>query len=292
MPAERAPAERGIGESAALRWLIVLLAVAIAAIMLLLPLLVVFANGLSHGLGFAAAALAAPDARAAIELTLLVAAITVPLNTIFGLCAAWSVAHFRFPCRRLLVTLIELPFAVSPVVAGLIYVLIFGLQGWFGPFLAAHDIQIIFALPGIVLATLFVTLPFVARGVIAQMEAQGVEEEEAALTLGADGWQLFRRVTLPKIRWSLLYGVLLCNARAMGEFGAVSVVSGHIRGLTNTMPLQIEILYNDYNLPAAFAVAALLAAMALATIVLRMALEWRHRRAVARGADAVWLRAA
>jgi len=292
MPAERAPAERGIGESAALRWLIVLLAVAIAAIMLLLPLLVVLANGLSHGLGFAAAALAAPDARAAIELTLLVAAITVPLNTIFGLCAAWSVAHFRFPCRRLLVTLIELPFAVSPVVAGLIYVLIFGLQGWFGPFLAAHDIQIIFALPGIVLATLFVTLPFVARGVIAQMEAQGVEEEEAALTLGADGWQLFRRVTLPKIRWSLLYGVLLCNARAMGEFGAVSVVSGHIRGLTNTMPLQIEILYNDYNLPAAFAVAALLAAMALATIVLRMALEWRHRRAIARGADAVWLRAA
>jgi len=292
MPAERAPAERGIGESAALRWLIVLLAVAIAAIMLLLPLLVVLANGLSHGLGFAAAALAAPDARAAIELTLLVAAITVPLNTIFGLCAAWSVAHFRFPGRRLLVTLIELPFAVSPVVAGLIYVLIFGLQGWFGPFLAAHDIQIIFALPGIVLATLFVTLPFVARGVIAQMEAQGVEEEEAALTLGADGWQLFRRVTLPKIRWSLLYGVLLCNARAMGEFGAVSVVSGHIRGLTNTMPLQIEILYNDYNLPAAFAVAALLAAMALATIVLRMALEWRHRRAVARGADAVWLRAA
>jgi sulfate transport system permease protein len=291
-PDRRAPSHRGIGETARLRRLIVAATVAIAAIMLLLPLVVVFVQGLSQGWRFAAAALADPDARAAIRLTLLVAAITVPLNTLFGLSAAWCVSHFRFPGRRLLVALIELPFAVSPVVAGLIYVLIFGLQGWFGPFLTAHGIKIIFALPGIVLATLFVTLPFVARGVIAQMQAQGSEEEQAALTLGADGWQVFRRITLPKIRWSLLYGVLLCNARAMGEFGAVSVVSGHIRGLTDTMPLHIEILYNDYNLPAAFAVAALLACMALATIALRMALEWRHRRALARGAAAGWLRAA
>lgn len=280
-------AERLIGESAALRWGLIVAAVAVVTVVLLLPLLVVFVQAASSGLMFLLDALSEPDARSAIRLTLLVAAIAVPLNTVFGLASAWCVTRFRFPGRALLILLIELPFSVSPVISGMLYVLLFGLQGWLGPFLSEHGIQIIFAVPGIVLATVFVTLPFVARQLMPLMQAQGVEQEEAALTLGADGWQMFTRVTLPRVRWALIYGVLLCNARAMGEFGAVSVVSGHIRGFTNTMPLHIEILYNEYNLPAAFAVASLLACMALATIGLKMLLEWRNRVAVARGAAAV-----
>jgi sulfate transport system permease protein len=219
-----------------------------------------------------------PDALAAIKLTVLVAAIAVPANLIFGVAAAWAIAKFEFNGKSVLITLIDLPFAVSPVVSGLIYVLMFGLQGWFGPWLQAHDIKIIFAVPGIVLATVFVTFPFVARELIPLMQAQGSEEEEAARVLGASGWQMFWRVTLPNIKWGLLYGVILCNARAMGEFGAVSVVSGHIRGSTNTMPLYVEILYNEYHFAAAFAVASLLASLALVTLVLKSLVEWKARR--------------
>jgi len=221
------------------------------------------------------------DARESIKLTLIVAAISVPLNTIFGIAAAWAVAKFQFRGKTALIALIELPFSVSPVVSGLVFVLLFGAQGWFGPWLERHDIRIIFALPGLVLATLFVTFPFVARQLIPLMSAQGSADEEAALTLGASGWQAFWRVTLPNIRFGLLYGVLLCNARAMGEFGAVSVVSGHIRGETNTMPLQVEALYNDYDFVAAFAVASLLALLALVTLALKSALEWRYREELA-----------
>ena len=220
-------------------------------------------------------ALTDPMALAAIKLTLLVALITVPLNTVFGVAAAWAIAKFEFPGKNLLTTLIDLPFSVSPVVSGLIYVLLFGMQGWLGPWLAEHGIKLIFAVPGIVLATIFVTVPFVARELIPLMQAQGGEEEEAALVLGASGWQTFLHVTLPNIRWGLLYGVILCNARAMGEFGAVSVVSGHIRGATNTIPLHVEILYNEYNSAAAFAVASLLAMLALVTLALKSGLEWR-----------------
>jgi sulfate transport system permease protein len=281
--------ERSIGEPGGARAAVIAAAVAIAAVMLLMPLLVVFTEALSKGWPRLVDTLTEPDALAAIRLTLLVAAIVVPLNTAFGLAAAWCVSHFRFPGRQLLITLIELPFSVSPVIAGLIYVLMFGLQGVLGPWLWAHDIKVVFALPGIVLATAFVTLPFVARQVAPLMQAQGVDEEEAALTLGASGWQVFRRVTLLKVRWALLYGILLCNARSMGEFGAVSVVSGHIRGFTNTMPLHVEILYNEYNLAAAFGMASLLALMAIATIGVRMLLEWRHRRSVSLGAEAVWV---
>ena len=219
-----------------------------------------------------------PDALAAIRLTLLAAAIAVPLNLVFGVAAAWAIAKFEFRGKSLLITLIDLPFAVSPVISGLIFVLLFGLQGWFGPWLAAHDIKIIFAVPGIVLATMFVTFPFVARELIPLMQEQGNDEEEAALALGASGWQTFWRVTLPNIKWGLLYGVILCNARAMGEFGAVSVVSGHIRGQTNTMPLHVEILYNEYNFAAAFAVASLLALLALVTLVLKSLVEWKGVR--------------
>ncbi len=280
---------RDIGEAAWARWALVLATLAVIGVMLVLPLLVVFTEALRKGWDFALASFADPDAAAAIRLTLLVAAIVVPLNTVFGLAAAWCVVHFRFPGRALLVVLTELPFAISPVISGLIYVLMFGLQGWFGPFLAAHGIRIVFALPGIVISTLFVTLPFVARQLMPLMQAQGVAEEEAALTLGAGGWDILRRITLPKIRWALLTGMLLCNARAMGEFGAVSVVSGHIRGLTDTMPLHIEILYNEYNLPAAFAMAALLSLLACVTILARMALEWHGERTLARGAVAVWI---
>ena len=279
--------DRGIGEPIWLKRLAVIGTVAVITVMLILPLAVVFTEAAAKGRAFLLDALTDPDALAAIRLSLLVAAIVVPINTVFGLAAAWAVSHFRFAGRGLLVAVMELPFAVSPVVSGLIYVLMFGLQGWCGPWLAAHNIHIIFAVPGIVLSTLFVTLPFVARQVAPLMQSLGVAEEEAALTLGASPWQMFRRVTLPKIRWALLTGMLLCNARAMGEFGAVSVVSGHIRGLTNTMPLHIEILYNEYNLAAAFGMAALLAAMAIATIVLRMALEWQHRRSLARGTAAM-----
>ena len=263
------------------RHLLIAAALAFIALFLVLPLAAVFTAALEKGLEAYTAALVEPDALAAIRLTLLVAAISVPLNIVFGIVAAWSIAKFDFPGKSLLVTFIDLPFSVSPVVAGLIYVLMFGAQGWFGPWLAEHDIQIIFAVPGIVLATVFVTFPFVARELIPLMSEQGRDDEEAALSLGASGLQTFLRVTLPNIRWGLLYGVLLCNARAMGEFGAVSVVSGHLRGLTNTMPLHVEILYNEYNFVAAFAVASLLALLALVTLVLKSIVEWRfayHRR--------------
>ena len=245
------------------------------ALFLLLPLVAVFTEALAKGFGPYFAAIAEPDALSAIKLTLLVAAISVPLNVVFGIAAAWAIAKFDFPGKSLLITFIDLPFSVSPVVAGLIYVLLFGAQGWLGPWLMEHDIKIIFAVPGIVLATIFVTFPFVARELIPLMTEQGRDDEEAALSLGAGGLQTFLRVTLPNIRWGLLYGVLLCNARAMGEFGAVSVVSGHLRGITNTMPLHVEILYNEYNFVAAFAVASLLALLALVTLVLKSIVEWR-----------------
>jgi len=249
--------------------------------MLLLPLGAVLDEAFKKGWQLWLAAVTEPDARASIKLTLLVAAIAVPLNTVFGVAAAWAIAKFDFRGKTSLVALIELPFSVSPVVSGLVFVLLFGAQGWFGPWLQDHDIGIIFALPGLVLATVFVTFPFVARQLIPLMSAQGRTDEEAALTLGASGWQTFWRVTLPNIRFGLLYGVLLCNARAMGEFGAVSVVSGHIRGETNTMPLQVEALYNDYDFVAAFAVASLLTLLALVTLALKSALEWRHRDEIA-----------
>jgi sulfate transport system permease protein len=245
------------------------------SLFLLLPLAVVFIEAFANGVSAYWAALVEPDARSAIALTLTVAAIAVPANIVFGLAAAWAIAKFRFPGKSFLITLIDLPFSVSPVVAGLIYVLLFGAQGLFGPLLSAHHLEIIFAVPGIVLATIFVTFPFVARELIALMEDQGTVDEETALSLGASGITTFLRVTLPNIKWALLYGVLLCNARAMGEFGAVSVVSGHIRGKTNTMPLHVEILYNEYNITAAFAVASLLALLALVTLVLKTLLETR-----------------
>jgi len=242
-------------------------------------LFAVFAEALRKGWSVYFAALVEPDAIASIKLTLFAAAISVPLNLVFGIAAAWAIAKFEFRGKQLLITLIDLPFSVSPVIAGLVYVLMFGAQGWFGPWLQAHDIKIVFAVPGIVLATMFVTFPFVARELIPLMEAQGREEEEAAIVLGASGWQTFWRVTLPNIKWGLLYGVILCNARAMGEFGAVSVVSGHIRGLTNTMPLHVEILYNEYNFAAAFAVASLLALLALVTLVIKTWVELRLENA-------------
>jgi sulfate transport system permease protein len=266
----------GLREPPAAKALLILAAIAYVALMLLLPLGAVLFEALRKGLQVWAAAIGDPDARSSIRLTLIVAGISVPLNTIFGIAAAWSVAKFDFRGKTALVALIELPFSVSPVVSGLVFVLLFGAQGWFGPWLQAHDIHIIFALPGLVLATVFVTFPFVARQLIPLMASQGRADEEAALTLGASGWQTFWRVTLPNIRFGLLYGVLLCNARAMGEFGAVSVVSGHIRGETNTMPLQVEALYNDYDFVAAFAVASLLALLALVTLALKSALEWRY----------------
>ncbi|MBL8660454.1 MAG: sulfate ABC transporter permease subunit CysW [Rhodospirillales bacterium] len=260
-----------------LRWLLVIVALAFLLLFLLLPLVIVFRQALHAGLAAYVAAIVEPDALAAIRLTLVTALIAVPLNTVFGVVAAWAIAKFEFTGKSLLITLIDLPFSVSPVIAGVIFVLVFGANGWFGPWLAAHDVQIIFAVPGIVLATVFVTFPFVARELIPLMQEQGKEEEEAALSLGASGWQAFWRVTLPNIKWGLLYGVLLCNARAMGEFGAVSVVSGHIRGLTNTMPLHVEILYNEYNFVAAFAVASLLAFLAVVTLVIKAVLEHRFR---------------
>ncbi len=262
-------------EPAWVRWTLISLALVFLTGFLVLPLAVVFSQAFSKGWSVYASALVESNALAAIRLTLLVAAISVPLNLVFGLSAAWAIAKFDFSGKSLLITLIDLPFSVSPVVSGLIYVLMFGLQGWFGGWLADHDIKIIFAVPGIVMATIFVTFPFVARELIPLMQAQGTDEEEAAIVLGASGWQTFWRVTLPNIKWGLLYGVILSNARAMGEFGAVSVVSGHIRGLTNTIPLHVEILYNEYNSAAAFAVASLLALLALVTLALKSFLEWR-----------------
>jgi sulfate transport system permease protein len=263
------------------RAVLIATALAFLGIFLLLPLLAVFVEAFRQGLGAYLAGITEPDALTAIRLTLLVAAIAVPLNLVFGVAAAWAIAKFEFKGKSLLTTLIDLPFSVSPVIAGLIYVLLFGAQGLMGPWLAEHDIKIVFAVPGIVLATIFVTFPFVARELIPLMQEQGTEEEEAARMLGAGGLQIFLKVTLPNVKWGLLYGVSLCNARAMGEFGAVSVVSGHIRGLTNTMPLHVEILYNEYNFVAAFAVASLLTLLALLTLVLKVALEWRAKRASA-----------
>ena len=258
-----------------------LVAVGFIGLFLVLPLVSVFSQALSQGVGAAIAAISEPDALSAIRLTLLVALIAVPLNAVFGIAASWAIAKFDFRGKGFLTTLIDLPFSISPVVSGLIYVLIFGLQGWFGQTLRDHDIMIIFALPGIVLATMFVTFPFVARELIPVMIDQGRDEEEAAVSLGASGFQTFLRVTLPNIKWGLLYGVLLCNARAMGEFGAVSVVSGHIRGLTNTMPLHVEVLYNDYQFVGAFTVASLLALLAIVTLTLKSLLEWRFADEIA-----------
>jgi sulfate transport system permease protein len=271
-----APTPRANRDPAWARWLLTAVALAFLAFFLVLPIVVVFAQAFAKGGAYFLAAVREPDALAAIRLTLLTVAIVVPANVVFGVAAAWAISKFKFTGKSLLTTLIDLPFAVSPVIAGLIYVLIFGAQGWFGPWLIAHNIRVIFAVPGIVLATTFVTFPFVARELIPLMQAQGTDEEYSAVTLGASGWQTFWRVTLPNIRWGLFYGVILCNARAMGEFGAVSVVSGHIRGETNTMPLHVEILYNEYNIAGAFAVASLLALLALATLVVKSAVEWRQ----------------
>lgn len=263
------------------RWLLIAVAVGFLLLNLALPLAAVFFEAFRKGVEAYWSSIVEHDAIAAMKLTLLVAAIAVPLNVVFGVSAAWAITKFDFRFKSMLITLIDLPFSVSPVVSGLVYVLLFGLQGWMGHWLKDQNVQIIFAVPGIVLATIFVTFPFVARELIPLMQEQGRDEEEAALSLGANGWQTFSRVTLPNIRWGLLYGVLLCNARAMGEFGAVSVVSGHIRGLTNTMPLHIEILYNEYNFVAAFAVASLLAGLALVTLGLKTLLEWRYRDEIA-----------
>ena len=259
-------ARKGLTEPLWVRLLFTSVALLFLGLFLFVPLAAVFSQAFEKGAGAYMAAIREPDALASVRLTLITAAISVPLNLVFGVAAAWAIAKFRFPGKSLLITLIDLPFSVSPVISGLIYVLLFGLQGWLGPWLDAHDIKIVFAVPGIVLATIFVTFPFVARELIPLMQAQGNDEEEAALVLGASGLQTFFRVTLPNIKWGLLYGVILCNARAMGEFGAVSVVSGHIRGVTNTIPLHVEILYNEYNYAAAFAVASLLALLALLTL--------------------------
>jgi sulfate transport system permease protein len=258
------------------RALLTLAAVAFLIVFLLLPLTAVFVEAFRQGAGAYFDAIRQDEARSAIWLTVLVAAIAVPVNLVFGIAAAWVMARFEFPGKTLLGAFIDLPFSVSPVISGLVYVLLFGAQGWFGPWLEAHGVSIIFAVPGLVLATMFITLPFVARELIPLMQAQGNEEEEAARVLGANGWQMFFRVTLPNIRWALLYGVLLCNARAMGEFGAVSVVSGHIRGLTTTIPLEVEMRYNEYDYVGAFAVASLLALLALLTLAIKTVLEWRY----------------
>lgn len=274
--------QRGAEESPAVKWLLIGIAVAFCLVFLLLPLANVFVQAFSRGWHYYVSALSHPDSLFAIKLTLVVAAICVPLNVIFGLAAAWAVAKFEFRGKPLLITLIDLPFSVSPVVAGLMFVVLFGLQGFFGQWLDSHEIKIIFAVPGIILATVFITFPFVARELIPVMQATGVEQEEAALTLGANGWQTFWKVTLPSVKWGLIYGIILCNARAMGEFGAVSVVSGHIAGQTNTMPLQVEKLYNEYDAAGAFAIASLLALLALFTLGIKTFLEWRQAREFAR----------
>lgn len=265
-------------ETPAVRWTLTLVALGFIALFLVLPLVAVATEALRKGWSAYFSALLEPDAWEAIKLTLIAAGIAVPLNLVFGVAAAWAIAKYEFRGKAFLTTLVDLPFSVSPVVSGLIYVLLFGAQGWIGPWLMEHDIKIIFAVPGIVLATVFVTFPFIARELIPLMQAQGNEEEQAAIVLGANGWQTFWHVTLPNIKWGLLYGVILCNARAMGEFGAVSVVSGHIRGQTNTIPLHVEILYNEYQSAAAFAVASLLAVLAVVTLVLKTFAEWKHER--------------
>ena len=267
--------ERATSETALTRAVLIAIALLFLAAVLFLPLVTVFMEALRKGWGTLFESFSDPDTLAAVRLTLIVAAIAVPFNAIVGLAASWAIAKFEFKGKNLLLTLIDLPFSISPVISGLVFVLLFGAQGWLGPWLVSHDIQIIFAVPGIVLATVLVTFPFVARELIPLMQSQGTSEEEAALMLGASGWYTFFKVTLPNVKWALLYGVLLCNARAMGEFGAVSVVSGHIRGLTNTMPLHIEILYNEYNFVGAFAVASLLACLALFTLLAKSLLEWR-----------------
>jgi sulfate transport system permease protein len=278
------PQHNNVLEPAWVKVALITVALIFLTLFLFVPLVSVFTEALKKGWETYLTAITEEDARSAIKLTLITAAIAVPLNLVFGVAASWCIAKFEFKGKSLLLTLIDLPFSVSPVISGLIYVLLFGAQGWFGPWLQAHDIKILFAVPGIVLATIFVTFPFVARELIPLMQAQGSEEEEAAIVLGASGWQTFFRVTLPNIKWGLLYGVILCNARAMGEFGAVSVVSGHIRGETNTVPLQVEILYNEYNFAAAFAVASLLALLALVTLALKTFIAWRLNEDVA-GAD-------
>lgn len=278
-------AKAGTTEAAWVRYTLIGLALAFVLLFLVLPLAAVFAEALRKGFGAYLEGLREPDAWSAIKLTLITAAIAVPLNLVFGVAAAWAIAKYEFRGKAFLTTLVDLPFSVSPVVAGLVYVLMFGANGWFGPWLAAHDIKIIFAVPGIVLATVFVTFPFVARELIPLMQAQGTEEEQAAIVLGATGWQTFWHVTLPNIKWGLLYGVILCNARAMGEFGAVSVVSGHIRGQTNTIPLHVEILYNEYQSVAAFAAASLLALLALVTLVIKSVAEWKHEQQMKAAAD-------
>jgi sulfate transport system permease protein len=268
-----AAAPTGLTEPRVVRWSLIGLALGYLGVFLVVPLLAVFVKAMGKGVAVYWSAISDPAALAAIQLTVVAAAIAVPLNVLFGLIASWAVAKFEFPGKHLLITLIDLPFSVSPVISGMIFVLLCGRQGVLGPWLAGHEIKIVFALPGIVLATIFVTFPFVARELIPLMQAQGTDEEEAALTLGANGWQTFWRVTLPSVKWGLLYGVILCNARAMGEFGAVSVVSGHIRGLTNTIPLHVEILYNEYQFTAAFAVASLLCLLALVTLIAKHAVE-------------------
>jgi sulfate transport system permease protein len=274
-PPVSAPVRLPLTEPEAVRWALTGIALAFLLFFLVLPFVIVFTEALAKGIGVYVAAITEPDALAAIELTLLTAAIAVPLNLVFGVAAAWAITKFEFHGKSLLITLIDLPFSVSPVISGMVFILLFGLQGWFGPWLATHGIRIVFAVPGIILATLFVTLPFVARELIPVMHQQGTTQEEAARMLGASGWKTFRRVTLPSIKWGLLYGVVLCTGRAIGEFGAVSVISGHISGLTSTMPLHVEVLYNDYDFAAAFAVASLLTLLALVTLIIRTTLEWR-----------------
>jgi sulfate transport system permease protein len=272
-----AVAARATHEPFAVKLVLTLLAIGFLGLFLVVPLLAVFAQALEKGRAAYVAALTEPMALSALKLTLLTAGIAVPLNLVFGVAAAWAIAKFEFPGRNVLVTLIDLPFGVSPVISGLVFILLFGRQGLLGPWAQAHDLRIVFAVPGLVLATIFVTFPFVARELIPLMQSEGTDEEEAARVLGASGWQMFRRVTLPNIKWGLLYGVILCNARAMGEFGAVSVVSGHIRGKTNTLPLHVEILYNEYQFQAAFAAASVLALLALVTLVAKTVVEWRSR---------------
>jgi sulfate/thiosulfate transport system permease protein len=279
-PATTAPRAiaRATGESRPVRWVLITIALAFLAFTLVLPLVLVFSQAFSKGFSVYWQAITDPDALSAAKLTLLIAAVAVPVNMVFGVAAAWCITKFDFPGKNVLITLIDLPFAVSPVISGMIFVLLYGAHGWFGAWLTEHDIKIIFAIPGIILATTFITSPFVARELIPLMQEQGTDEEEAAIVLGAGGWQTFFRVTLPNIKWGLLYGLILCNARAMGEFGAVSVVSGHIRGQTNTLPLHVEILYNEYAFAASFAVASVLTLLALVTLGLKTLVEWYQRR--------------